>query len=93
MTSSGELRVRRDGRLDLRVEGLVIPGVGNPVASVMATLYCNGAAAATSAAFPLSPAGDARFRGSLMLPTTCVAPVVLINPAGGDQAVYIAATG
>src|SRR5690349_22256960 len=39
----GEVRVRDDGRMDVRIEGLQIPRVGsedNPIASITAVLYC-----------------------------------------------------
>jgi hypothetical protein len=97
VTDEGKVRVRSDGRIDVRIEGLVIPtppqNGTNPVPALTATLFCNGAAAAVTESFPLSvPDGDARFRGELMLPEVCVAPVVLFNP-NGNAAAYIAASG
>jgi hypothetical protein len=103
VVDEGTVRVRRDGRLDVRIEGLVIPtppqNGTNPVAAVTATLYCNAKAAAVTKPFPLSrPEGDGRIRADLMLPMTCVAPVVLLNPVNadfpnGNPGTYIAATG
>lgn len=97
VVDEGSVRVRRDGRLDLRVEGLVIPtppqNGTNTVPAVTASLYCNAALADATELFPLSiPDGDARIRADLTLPETCVAPVVLLNP-NGNAAAYIAATG
>ena len=48
----GEVRVRANGRMDVRIEGLQIPFPApdvtrNPVANIHAVLYCSGAAAAT----------------------------------------------
>jgi hypothetical protein len=93
----GEVRVRDNGRIDVRLEGLQIPGSGpngedaNPVASITASLYCDGAttASAVSSVQPLSrPDGDARFRETLAVPDSCGMAVVLINP--GNPARYIA---
>lgn len=94
VVDESKVRVRRDGRLNLRVEGLVLTTTGlNPIATVTASFYCNGVLADRTDPFPLSvPGGDARFRGDLMLPKTCVAPVLLLNPNGNALA-YIAADG
>lgn len=47
----GEVRLKSDGKLDLRVEGLVIPALGTPgpVTTISASLYC-GADSSTTAA-------------------------------------------
>lgn len=94
----GTVRVRHDGRIDVRLDGLQVPGSGpggtdaNPVGTITATLYCNGSTepAAVSAPQPLSmPEGDARFRDTLSgIPAVCDHAVVLINP--GNPARFIA---
>jgi hypothetical protein len=105
----GEARVRRDGRIEVRVRGLVIPAdpptttvASNPLPALAATLVCNGAAVGTTAPAPFSPAGDARIDATLDLSALqgkpCLAPAVLINPAPGaaptaDPTHYIAASG
>jgi hypothetical protein len=97
---SGQARLRRDGRLSVRVRGLVLPGPpGNgtpgPVTTVNASLYCGSdttPAVATTASVPLSSAGDARIKERVTLPAKCLAPIVLVHPNGG-AGVYIAATG
>ncbi len=98
----GEAHVRRDGRVKVRVKGLVIPTAPqngtNPLSNIAATVYCNGAALGTTKAAPFSTAGDARIDDTLAtpLPSPCLAPAVLLNPAPGgavNPAVYIAATG
>ncbi len=98
----GEARVRRDGRVRVDIEGLVIPTAPqngtNPVSNLAATVYCNGAAAGTTTAVPFSTSGNARIDQTLAkpLPSPCLAPAVLINPApGGGIATtfYIAASG
>jgi hypothetical protein len=97
VVDEGSVRLRRDGRLDLKVEGLVIPtppqNGTNPIDTVTASVYCNGVVADTTDPFPLSvPEGNGEVRAQLDLPDTCVAPVVLVHPRG-ILGTYIAATG
>jgi hypothetical protein len=98
----GEARVRRDGRVKVRVEGLVIPTAPqngtNPISNIAASVYCGGTLVGTTAAVPFSTAGDARIDAKLAtaVPSPCLTPAVLLNPAPGgtvNAAVYIAATG
>ncbi len=95
----GEVKLRRDGRLRLRVSGLVIPsppgdGTPGPVTSISASLYCGDSTtpADTTAKVPLSKSGDARIRETLTLPAKCLGPVVLVHP-NGNTTRYIAASG
>ena len=98
-----EGRVQLSGdRLDLRVRGLVIPiapfnGTPGPVTTISASLYCgadsNTTAAATTGQVPINRDGDARIRDdSFAVPSTCLAPVILVNP-NGIAAAYIAVDG
>jgi hypothetical protein len=93
---AGEVRVARDGRLDVRMDGLVIPEAPfdgtNPVAAVSATLVCNGVPGTPTATFSLSPKGDGRIRTDVTVPQPCLAPAVLVNP-NGSPTTYIAANG
>jgi hypothetical protein len=98
----GDVKVRRDGRVKARLDGLVIPtppeNGTNPVAQIAASVYCNGARVGTTQAVSFSLAGDARIDDALAtpLPSPCLAPAVLFNPAAGSvvtTANYIAATG
>jgi hypothetical protein len=98
----GEVRLKRSGKLNLRVKGLVIPGApGNgtpgPVNTVSASLYCGAdsstTAADTSQQVPISRKGNARIRDrSFSVPSTCLAPVILVHP-NGNTALYIAVDG
>lgn len=89
----GEARLRHDGRLDVRVKGLVLTSTGaNPVTQVSASVACNGSVVATTAVVPFSATGDAKIRATVTLPQRCIAPVVLLNPRG-NAAVYIGITG
>ena len=86
-------RVREDGRVRVRVEGLVIPGVGTAtVTSISASVVCNGMVVGTTGTAPLDTDGDARLDGMVGLPDMCDMPAVLVNP-NGNAARYIAATG
>lgn len=101
--AKGELR--SDGRLDVRVEGLVLARKApvpaqlqgtNPVPQFRAIVSCltpaspvNGENVATDP-FPASPQGDARFKGKVDLPDSCVAPIVFVTSPTNQ---WFAATG
>jgi hypothetical protein len=93
-----EVRIKQDGEFDLEVRGLVIPSRGDPdgVTSVSASLFCGAdgetTPAATTAAVPLSTAGDAKIAANLTLPATCFAPIVVVHP-NGRVTTYIAISG
>jgi hypothetical protein len=104
--TEGSVRLRDDGRVEIRIDGLVLPTVGTgttpgPVSEIAASLFCgadsNTTTAATTAAVPLSSDGDAVIRTTVTLPSTCLAPIVLVNPgttaSGLSTSTYIAITG
>ncbi len=90
------VRVTSRGELRAEVRGLVIPDAPfngtNPVATLAASLVCNGVVVATTAAVPFSPAGNAEIEATVTVPSRCLAPAVLLNP-GGNAAVFIGASG
>jgi hypothetical protein len=95
-------KVSRDGRVRVRINGLVFaegPNVGkNTVPQLAATVYCGGSAVGTTKAVAFSPEGNASIDDTLATapPSPCLAPAVLINPAPAGTAVttaYIAASG
>jgi hypothetical protein len=95
----GEVRLKRDGKLDLSVNGLVIPALGTPgpVTTISASLYCGADSSTTPAdttqQVPISRKGDARIRdASFRVPSTCLAPVILVQP-NGLTTIYIALDG
>jgi hypothetical protein len=97
----GEAEARRDGSVKVEVEGLVIPTAPqngtNPLNGIAATVYCGGTAVGTTKAYAFSTDGDAKFeaRVAKQLPSPCLAPAVLLNPAPNgavNTAAYIAAT-
>jgi hypothetical protein len=90
--------LKNDGLLGIELTGLVLVNTGtNPVAEIAASLVCGGsggAVAATSHTFALSPEGNAAFSDQLTLPTTCLAPVVIVRAVGPNgPSAFIAATG
>ena len=89
----GMARVRSDGRVRVRVEGLVIPGTGTgAVKTISASVVCNNMVVGTTKSVPLDTDGDARLDGKVWLPKYCHMPRVLVNP-NGNAGAYIAATG
>jgi hypothetical protein len=75
-------RVREDGRIEVKIKGLIIPTTGvNPVASVVAALVCDGMVASRTAAVALSPVGDGSTSDVITGTRHCEDPVVLIQPA------------
>lgn len=94
--TSGSARVHRDGRLRVTVDGLVVPTAPhngtNPLPQLEASLVCSGAVVATTAPVPFSTEGDAEISAHVAIPTTCLAPAVLLSP-GDKPGIYIAATG
>jgi hypothetical protein len=98
----GDVELRRGGRLELEVRGLVIPnppgnGTPGPVTTISASLYCgadsNTTAADTTPQVPINARGNARIHDrSFAVPDTCLAPVILVHP-NGDAAHYIAVDG
>lgn len=99
---SGTVRLKRDGKFDLVVRGLVITtapftGTPGPVNTISASLYCgmdsSTAAADTTQQVPISRHGNARIRdASFSVPATCLAPVILVHP-NGLMTTYIALDG
>ena len=81
----GSVRLGEDGKFELKVKGLVVTALGTtgPVIGIDAALFCgadtNTTPAATTGVFPISSDGDASIETTVALPSTCVAPVVLLN--------------
>ena len=82
LDDDSEVRVRENGRIRIELDDLVIPGVGNPVDFVAATLLCDGMVVGSTKAFPLDDEGDAEFRGKIRpMVKDCDDPQVLIRNA------------
>jgi hypothetical protein len=94
VVAASDVDARRDGRIEVKVEGLVIPGRGTAgIPAVTASLYCGGTLVGTTAAAPLSPEGDAEIRDMIAAaPDPCLVPTVFVSPTGRPN-VYFAVTG
>jgi hypothetical protein len=88
----GRGELSRDGRLEIRVRGLVLATtLANPVAAFRGVVSCQIIAAdgtasllnVSTADFPANPTGDADIEATLELPQQCFAPIIFVtNPQG-----------
>lgn len=96
---AGHVALWSTGQLAAQVSGLVVPpptGTGvNPLPSLAAFVFCNGALVATTPSVPFAANGNARIHAMVTLPAICPAPAVLLGPppAAGSPNVYIAFDG
>ena len=91
--SRSTVKVKADGRVDVKVRDLVLTGTGeNPVPQISASLVCNGTVVDTVGPVAYDTEGDARIRDRFTVPERCLAPAVLLNPAD-RVTTYIAASG
>jgi hypothetical protein len=91
---SGNAKLFADGRLQVRVEGLVLATTHtNPVATGRAIVTCSNVVAARTDAVPFSATGDAQVSARVTLPEPCLAPAVFFAgvTANGDR--WFAVTG
>jgi hypothetical protein len=97
----GTAKLRSSGNLKVEVEGLILTAVGNtgPITGIAASVFCGAdsvtAPAGTTAIFPLSTQGDGEIEAHVSLPSTCLAPLVVVQPARGTTLLqaYIAIDG
>lgn len=90
-----------DGRLKIRVEGLVLVSSGqNPVPMFRGVVNCLTTASPdvgvnlATAPVPASPDGDATIKATVALPDPCVAPIVFVTSGtGAPPGSWFAATG
>jgi len=98
-SAKGELKA--DGRLEIKVEGLVIVATGvNPVAAFRGVVNCLTPASPTTGVnlvtnpAPATTGGNARIEAKLALPTPCIAPIVFVtNGTGPAPGAWFATTG
>jgi hypothetical protein len=99
--ASAEGELKADGRLEIKVEGLVIVATGvNPVSAFRGVVNCLTPASPTTGVnlvtdpAPATAAGDARIEANLALPTPCIAPIVFVtNGTGAAPGAWFATTG
>lgn len=96
---SGKGEVKSDGRVEVKVRGLVLTStLVNPAANFRVVVSCLSVNATgeavtvnvSSGDFPATPAGDAEIEAALDLPTPCIAPIVFVTSSTGS---WFAATG
>ena len=98
-SAKGELRT--DGRLEIKVEGLVIVATGvNPVAAFRGVVNCLTPGSPTTGVnlvtdpVPATRTGDATIEAKLALPTPCIAPIVFVtNGTAPAPGAWFATTG
>lgn len=105
---SGWVTLHADGQLAVHVGGLIVPAASNPkgtnsnpLPGTAAAVFCNGTmvgSTPTPVSFPSS--GSVTIHTMVTLPSTCLAPTVMLLPAkapGGvlttDTTMYIAISG
>ena len=89
LDDDSEVRVRKDGRIELEVDDLIIPALAsNPVPMMIASLVCDDMVVSSTAAFAVDAEGDGEFEGKIWVPKKCKDPQVLIRNAGGTQGYF-----
>ena len=97
---AGQATVQANGRIEVVIVGLLLvqTGTTGPVTGVAASLVCGdkttAAVVGTTGSSPLSAAGNAQIQGTIPIPATCAAPVVLVRVDNtGTPGAFIALTG
>jgi hypothetical protein len=98
-SAKGELTA--DGRLEIKIEGLVIAASGmNPISAFRGVVNCLTPASPTTGVnrvtdpAPATTAGDAKIEADLALPTPCIAPIVFVtNGTVSPPGAWFAITG
>jgi hypothetical protein len=98
-SAKGELKT--DGRLEIKVDGLVIAASGmNPISAFRGVVNCLTPASPTTGVnavtdpVPATPTGDATIEANLELPTPCIAPIVFVtNGTASSPGAWFATTG
>lgn len=100
--ASGEAMLHSDGKLMIKVKGLVLNdastgefnGTADGVKHVVGTVLCNGKVAAQTEWSPLSNDGKASVEAKLQLPAACIAPTLVVREVWeGKVGGWLAAAG
>jgi hypothetical protein len=86
MIANSEFNISANGRIQVQIQGLLISAGAlsntiGPVTMVKASLVCGDVVAASTAPVNLSSAGEVRIDDTLLEPSPCIAPAVLIQIA------------
>ncbi|HYM01256.1 MAG TPA: hypothetical protein VEZ90_20015 [Blastocatellia bacterium] len=88
MTRRASVTISSSGAVNGVIKGLLIPGATptvGPVTDVAVSLVCGGSGgtiAATTKSFPLNSKGNAKINDTIKLPSSCIAPVLLVQVTG-----------
>ena len=81
LDEDSHVRVREDGRITVVVNHLVIPGRGNPIALMAASLVCDDMVVDSTQPFAVSPEGDGHISDRIAEVEDCDNPIVLVRNA------------
>ncbi|HET7277798.1 MAG TPA: hypothetical protein VFJ22_06950 [Dermatophilaceae bacterium] len=84
LDEGSQVRLREDGRITVVVKHLVIPGVGNPINQMAASLVCGGAVVDSTRPFAVSvPDGNGSISDRIgeFDEDSCDNPIVLVRDA------------
>lgn len=99
---AGDAMLHSDGKLSIQVKGLVLNdastgefnGTADGVTHVVGAVLCAGAVAAQTEWSPLSKDGSARINAKLNLPSSCIAPTLVVREVwDGKVGGWLAAAG
>ena len=95
LDEDSNVRVREDGRITVVVNELVIPGRGNPIALMAASLVCDDMVVDSTQPFAVSPEGDGHISDRIAEVEDCDNPIVLVRNATDPAALgaYFAIAG
>jgi len=84
VSDGSHTRVREDGRITVTVRGLIIPGVGNPVPTMFASLVCDDMVVDSTRPFSVTTGlngGDGQVSDRISVPDRdeCDNPMVLVR--------------
>jgi hypothetical protein len=84
VSDGSNARVREDGRITVNVNGLIIPGRGNPVATMAASLVCDDMVVDSTRPFSVTTGldgGDGHVSDVISGTEDCNNPIVLVRNA------------
>jgi len=85
LDADSHVRLREDGRITVVVNHLVIPGVGNPIDFMAASLVCGGVVVDSTQPFAVSDDGNGSISDRIgeFDEDDCADPIVLVRNATG----------
>ena len=83
LDADSHVRLREDGRITVVVNGLIIPGRGNPVPLMAASLVCGDMVVDSTRSFAVSPEGNGSISDRIgeFDEDDCADPIVLVRNA------------